>query len=167
MRDHELPNFAHHLVHTYGSADDGACDLMLTTLKMDGYREIGRQCSVNCELSCLDYFSALMYLHRTYLVEALTRYPEDPLSCKWGVSVYAVHRSALIVMLSLRRFYEQYPTMIPRVLNIWMHVSDTPLLRRFLSDSHRAECFRICLSLCHRDSIPWMSLVAIFTSRDR
>ena len=75
-----------------------------------------------------------MYLHRTYLVEALTRYPEDPLSCKWGISVYAVHRSALIVMLSFRRFHEQYPTMIPKVLNLWMHVSRMPVHFQLLAD---------------------------------
>lgn len=107
-----------------------------------------------------------MFLHRTYLVEALTRYPEDPLNCKWGISVYAVHRSALIILLSLRRFYGQYPTMIPKVLSVWMYVSSIPVLSQLLADSHRTEHFRICLSLCHRHSIPWMSLVTLFTSRD-
>ena len=67
-----------------------------------------------------------MYLHRTYLVEALTRYPDDPLGSKWGISVYAVHRSALIIMISFRRFHEQYPNMIPRVLNVWTYVSGIP-----------------------------------------
>jgi hypothetical protein len=108
-----------------------------------------------------------MYLHRTYLVEALTRYPEDPLSCKWGISVYAVHRSALIIMLSFRRFHEQYPTLIHRVLNVWLHVSGIPILSQLLPHSHRTEYFSICLSLRHRDSVPWMPLIAVFPSGDR
>ena len=107
-----------------------------------------------------------MYLHRTYLVEALTRYPEDPLSCKWAISVYAVHRSALLFMLSCRRIHKQYPAMIPRVLNVWMHVSGIFTLSRLLTDSRRTEHFRICLSVCHRDPIPWMFSVVIFTFRD-
>ena len=108
-----------------------------------------------------------MYLHRTYLVEALTRYPEDPLSCKWGISVYAVHRSALIIMLSFRRFYEQHPATIPKILSIWMYVSSIPVLSQLPADSHRTEHFCVCLSLCHRDSVPWVSLITILTSRDR
>jgi hypothetical protein len=78
-----------------------------------------------------------MYLHRTYLVEALTRYPEDPLSCKWGISVYAVHRSALIILLSFRRFFGQYPTMIPKVLSVWMYVSGIPFPAQLITDASR------------------------------
>ena len=112
--------------------------------------------------------SALMYLHRTYLVEALTRYPDHPLSCKWDISVYAVHRSALIIMISFRRIHEQYPNMIPKVQNIWMFVSGISVFsHNFPLTHHRTEYFRICLSLCHCDTIPWVLVVTIFTSRDQ
>lgn len=82
-----------------------------------------------------------MYLHRTYLVEALTRYPDHPLSCKWGISVYAVHRSALIIMISFRRFHELYPNMVPKVQNIWMYVSGIPVFSQLHADSPSYRVF--------------------------
>jgi len=167
MRDHKLPNFADHFAHIYDPVNGGTSDLILLGFEMDGYKEAGMHRNLNRRPSYLDYLSAMMYLHRTYLVEALTRYPGAPLSCKWGVSVYAVHRSALIIMVSFRRFYELYPNMIPKVLDIWMYVSGIPVLSQLLADPHRPDYFRICLSLCHRDSIPWMSVVTVFTSRDQ
>jgi len=41
MRDHELPNFIHHFAHVYDPANGGACDLILASFKMDGYKETG------------------------------------------------------------------------------------------------------------------------------
>ena len=106
------------------------------------------QRNLNRGLSYLDYLSALMYLHRTYLVEALARYPEAPLSCKWGVSVYAVHRSALIIMVSFRRFHEQYPNAIPKVLDIWMYVSGIPALSHNFSLTRIVQSISAYVCLC-------------------
>ena len=56
IRDHELPNFAGHFAHIYDPANGGADDLILASLKMDGYKEIGKSCNSDRELLCLDHF---------------------------------------------------------------------------------------------------------------
>jgi hypothetical protein len=148
MRDHQLPNFAHHFGNICDPVNGGTSDLLLLSFEMDGYKEAGMQHNLNQGLSYLDYLSALLYLHRTYLVEALTRYPESPLSCKWGVSVYAVHRSALIIMVSFRRFHELYPNMIPKVLNVWLYVSGIPVLFRTFSLTRIVQSISAYVCLC-------------------
>jgi hypothetical protein len=56
MRDHELPNFTRHFAHVYDPAEGGPWDLILASFTVDGYKEIGKSCSSNRELFCLDYF---------------------------------------------------------------------------------------------------------------
>ena len=56
MRDHELPDFSRHFAHVFDPAKSGAFELILASFKMDGYKETGKYCSLDRELSCLDYF---------------------------------------------------------------------------------------------------------------
>ena len=56
MRDHELPNFAHHFAHLYDPANGGTSDLILSSFQMDGYKEAGMQHNLNRGLSYLDDF---------------------------------------------------------------------------------------------------------------
>lgn len=64
-----------------------------------------------------------MYLHRTYMVEALTRWPENPLNSKFALSVLAVHRSSLLIMQGLGRLHSQLSELAPRIFFLWLHVS--------------------------------------------
>ncbi len=56
MRNHELPNVAHHFAHVYDPANGGAPDLLLFSFAIDVYKEAGMQRNLNRGLSYLDHF---------------------------------------------------------------------------------------------------------------
>lgn len=81
-----------------------------------------------------DFPTALLYLHRTYLVETLIRWPEDPLRSKFALSVLAAHRSSLLIIQGLSRLHEKLADLIPRIAFLYLHafsayVSAIPLDR--------------------------------------
>ena len=65
--------------------------------------------------------TALLYLHRTYLVETLMRWPEDPLRSKFALSVLAAHRSSLLIIQGLSQLHEQLADLIPRMAFLYLH----------------------------------------------
>ena len=65
--------------------------------------------------------TALLYLHRTYLVETLMRWPEDPLRSKFALSVLAAHRSSLLIIQGLGQLHEQLADLIPRIAFLYLH----------------------------------------------
>ena len=68
-----------------------------------------------------DFVTALLYLHRTYLVETLIRWPEDPLRSKFALSVLAAHRSSLLIIQGLSRLHEKLADLIPRIAFLYLH----------------------------------------------
>jgi hypothetical protein len=95
---------------------------------------------------------ALMYIHRTYLVEALSRWPEDPVHSRFGLSVLAVHRSSLIILQAFHRIREHNIPAFPRLQCLWLHVSFLSSYR--LGGMLIQPCVKVCISLCrsHRFS---------------
>jgi len=65
--------------------------------------------------------TALLYLHRTYLVETLMRWPEDPLRSKFALSVLAAHRSSLLIIQGLSRLHDQLTDLVPRIAFLYLH----------------------------------------------
>ena len=90
--------------------------------------------------------TALLYIHRTYLVEALSRWPDDPVRSRFGLSVLAVHRSSLIILQGFHRIREHFVTAFPRVVGLWLHVSLFSLCR--LDGMLIQSCVKVCICLC-------------------
>ncbi|KAG8832047.1 hypothetical protein FRC17_002157 [Serendipita sp. 399] len=64
---------------------------------------------------------SLLYLHRRYFVEALARYPEEPLRSKYAMSVLAVHRSSVLLLQGIQRLNGLIGNILPRVVFMWLH----------------------------------------------
>ncbi|KAG8839181.1 hypothetical protein FRC20_006098 [Serendipita sp. 405] len=64
---------------------------------------------------------SLLYLHRRYFVEALTRHPEEPLRSKYAMSVLAVHRSSVLLLQGIQRLNGLIGNILPRVVFMWLH----------------------------------------------
>ncbi|PVG02732.1 hypothetical protein CPB86DRAFT_537750 [Serendipita vermifera] len=64
---------------------------------------------------------ALMYLHRRYFVEALTRRPDEPLRSKFAMSVLAVHRSAVLLLQGIQRLDRLVGHLLPRIFFMWLN----------------------------------------------
>ncbi|SRR5258706_8461670 len=90
--------------------------------------------------------TALLYIHRTYLVEALSRWPEDPVHSRFGLSVLAAHRSSLIILQSFHRIREHFVAAPPRVLGLWLHVSLLSSCR--LGGILIQPRVKVCICLC-------------------
>ncbi|CCA77997.1 hypothetical protein PIIN_00710 [Serendipita indica DSM 11827] len=63
----------------------------------------------------------LMYMHRRYFVEALSRFPNEPLRSKYAMSVLAVHRSAVLLLQGIQRLDSLIGQFLPRIFFIWLH----------------------------------------------
>lgn len=92
-----------------------------------------------------DSVTALLYLHRTYLVETLMRWPEDPLRSKFALSVLAAHRSSLLIIQGLSRLHEKLADLIPRIAFMYLHafsayVRAIPLDRPHSTHSAKQVC---------------------------
>jgi hypothetical protein len=94
--------------------------------------------------------TALLYIHRTYLVEALSRWPEDPVRSRFGLSVLAVHRSSLIILQGFHRIREHFLSAFPQVLGLWLHVSPFYLRWRYADQ----PCVKVCICLCRFHRFP-------------
>ncbi|PVG02747.1 hypothetical protein CPB86DRAFT_780164 [Serendipita vermifera] len=64
---------------------------------------------------------ALMYLHRRYFVEALSRHSDEPLRSKYAMSVLAVHRSAIILLQGILRLDGLFEHLLGRISFMWVH----------------------------------------------
>ena len=64
-------------------------------------------------------FSALMFLHRGFFVQALTDNPMNPLKSVHSQSFIAAYKSACQVLDCTRDHYAQQPRLVPRVWRIW------------------------------------------------
>ena len=96
--------------------------------------------------------TALLYMHRTYLVEALSRWPEDPVHSRFGLSVLAVHRSSLIILQGFHRIREHVISAFPRILCLWLHVS--PFSSCSLGGMLIQPCVKVCICLCRSHRFP-------------
>lgn len=63
----------------------------------------------------------LVYLHRRYFIEALTRYPHEPLRSKYAISVIAVYRSSILILQALRKVESVAGALLPRVFTMGQH----------------------------------------------
>jgi hypothetical protein len=110
---------------------------------------------------------ALLYLHRTYLVETLIRWPEDPLKSKFALSVLAAHRSSLLIIQGLSRLQEQLSELVPRITFLYLHtfsayVSAIPADRLPFTN----KCW-LGLPVCDRHSEPRLCPRSLLFGRDR
>ena len=122
MRDYPLPELP--------AADDVPLSngmritaMLMRSFSTMGLREIGRPC-YDASVLHTHYFwiaTALLYLHRTYLVETLIRWPEDPLTSKFALSVLAAHRSSLLIIQGLSRLHGQLTELVPRITFLYLH----------------------------------------------
>ena len=95
---------------------------------------------------------ALLYIHRTYLVEALSRWPEDPVQSRFGLSVLAVHRSSLIILQGFHRIREHLTSVFPRIVALWLHVS--LFFSHHLGSMLIQACLKVCICLCRFHQFP-------------
>jgi hypothetical protein len=103
----------------------GVCilDAIIRLFMTDVMRELGKILDFDSVVPfSLNSVIALLYLHRTYLVEALSRWPEDPVHSRFGLSVVAVHRSSLIVLQGFHRIREHFTVLLPRIIGVWLQV---------------------------------------------
>ncbi|PVG02746.1 hypothetical protein CPB86DRAFT_861986 [Serendipita vermifera] len=78
--------------------------LLLWSLSTSGLREI-----------------SLMYLHRRYFVNALTKRPNEPLRSKYAMSVLAVHRSAILLLQGIMHSSAVVEKIFARMSFMWVH----------------------------------------------
>ncbi|CAG8588124.1 14638_t:CDS:2, partial [Acaulospora colombiana] len=64
---------------------------------------------------------ALMYLHRRYFVEALTKRSNEPLRSKYAMSVLAVHRSATTLLQGILRSVCAAERIFATMSFMWVH----------------------------------------------
>jgi hypothetical protein len=94
--------------------------LLLRSFATTGLREIGRLLLFG-DVTEVDPFTALMYLHRRYFIEALIRRPSEPLRSKYAMSVLAVHRSSVLLLQGIRRLDGLIGKLFPRIFFMWLH----------------------------------------------
>ena len=64
----------------------------------------------------------LLYIHRSYLAQAMRELPKDPLGHRFSASVMAAYRSSCRLISALRSCYTAYPKMTGRVWFFWSGV---------------------------------------------
>ena len=111
--------------------------------------------------------TALLYLHRTYLVETLKRWPEDPLRSKFALSVLAAHRSSLLIIQGLSRLHEQLTDLVPRIAFLYLHAFSAYVRAFPIENSHSTNRRCLGLSVCYRHSEPWLCPGSLFFGRNR
>jgi hypothetical protein len=105
----------------------GILRAIIRLFSMDAMRELGKIPGFASAVSLsLIPMTALLYLHRIYLVEALSRWPEDPVHSRFGLSVVAVHRSSLIILQGFHRIREHFTALPPSIISFWLQVSFAP-----------------------------------------
>ncbi|KAF8588860.1 hypothetical protein K439DRAFT_1384027 [Ramaria rubella] len=65
--------------------------------------------------------SALLYLHRTFFVKAITANPSDPQHTKYGLSVSGAYDSAMTLVQTLGELFQHHPSSSARALLCWNH----------------------------------------------
>ncbi|CAG7848089.1 SubName: Full=Uncharacterized protein {ECO:0000313/EMBL:CCA77721.1}, partial [Serendipita indica DSM 11827] len=83
--------------------------------------------------ACLTYAKLfrLVYLHRRYFIEALTRYPHEPLRSKYAISVIAVYRSSILILQALKGRVGGWCT-APQVFTMGQHGLPTILMELYM-----------------------------------
>lgn len=111
--------------------------------------------------------TALLYLHRTYLVETLIRWPEDPLRSKFALSVLAAHRSSLLIIQGLSRLHEQLTDLVPRIAFLYLHAFSAYVRAFPVERSYPTNKAYLGLPLCYRHSEPWLCPCSLLFGRSR
>jgi hypothetical protein len=71
--------------------------------------------SLSADLVALD----LLYIHRSYFVQAIREASANPLGHKYAASVLATYRSACRLITSLRGMYPNHPDIASRCWFFW------------------------------------------------
>jgi hypothetical protein len=92
---------------------------LIWSLSFTGLRENGKPLCMkqNHSLNLV----ALMYLHRRYFVEALTKRPSEPLRSTYAMSVLAVHRSATLIIQGILRLSNIVEHVFSNTSFMWTH----------------------------------------------
>jgi hypothetical protein len=64
---------------------------------------------------------AMLYVHRSYVVQALLDNPTNPLNTPYAPSVLAANRSSSLLIQSLSQQFQKCPDICSRVTYIWSH----------------------------------------------
>ncbi|GJJ08533.1 hypothetical protein Clacol_002751 [Clathrus columnatus] len=66
-------------------------------------------------------FKALLYLHRTFFIRAVSSNPSDPQHTKYGLSVSGAYESAMFFVQTAGEIFEAHPVTMSRALLCWSH----------------------------------------------
>jgi hypothetical protein len=65
--------------------------------------------------------TAIMYIHRKWLVETIKKYKDDPSKSPYWFSVVSAYDSAAALAHDMRRLWLAYPQFIERMAPFWSH----------------------------------------------